>query len=62
MRKIYSLSFFCWWLFLAGFSQEKVMFTAADGLEVTADCYEPVPGNPMVVLCHQAGWSRGEYK
>ena len=47
---------------MALFAQEKVTFTASDGFEVTADCYESMPGRPMVVLCHQAGWSRGEYQ
>jgi len=40
-------------------------FGAADGLQVTADLYllegfEPT--TPLIVLCHQAGYSRGEYR
>ncbi len=40
-------------------------FGSADGLQVTADLYLTVdagPKTPMIVLCHQAGWSRGEYR
>lgn len=36
---------------------------SADGLLVTVDAYTPVSGDaPSIVLCHQAGWSRGEYQ
>jgi alpha-beta hydrolase superfamily lysophospholipase len=44
------------------FSQKPVSFHAEDGLEITADLYEIDPTCPMVILCHQAGWSRGEYR
>ena len=40
-------------------------FGSADGLQVTADLYfikESNAETPMIVLCHQAGWSRGEYR
>ena len=44
-------------------AQEKLSFTAADGLEVTADKYfTNAETAPLIVLFHQAGWSRGEYK
>lgn len=41
-----------------------VAFPSADGLEITADVYRPheQPSAPWIVLCHQAGWSRGEYR
>ena len=40
-----------------------VEFASADGLEVTMDIYAPHTGSvPSIVLCHQAGWSRGEYQ
>lgn len=42
-------------------AQEKVTFTADDGLKITADLYETNPDNPYVLLFHQAGSSRGEY-
>jgi len=40
----------------------KVIFTAKDGLEVTADLYTISDSATWILLCHQAGWSRGEYK
>jgi dienelactone hydrolase len=48
--------------FAVPFAQEPVSFLAADGLEVTADLYEIDVTYPLVILCHQAGWSRGEYR
>lgn len=44
-------------------AQKTITFKAKDGLEVTADLYlvEDTKA-PMIVLFHQAGWSRGEYK
>lgn len=39
----------------------KIEFTAADGLPVTADSYEVLPGEKYILLCHQADFSRGEY-
>jgi pimeloyl-ACP methyl ester carboxylesterase len=38
-----------------------VRFFAADGLEVTADLYHVSETSPVMILCHQYGWSRGEY-
>ncbi|MDY6801021.1 MAG: dienelactone hydrolase family protein [Bacteroidota bacterium] len=43
-------------------AQEKVTFIAEDGLPVTADLYRVNPKKPYVILLHQAGYSRGEYK
>ncbi len=39
-------------------------FRAEDGLEITADLYlvNRDKKTPLIVLCHQAGWSRGEYR
>ena len=42
--------------------QEKVTFEANDGLTVTADVYGTNPELRYVLLFHQAGYSRGEYK
>ena len=50
---------FCYNLLSA---QEKVSFVAEDGLPVTADLYQINPSKPYVILLHQAGYSRGEYK
>lgn len=42
---------------------ETIQFPAEDGLLVTADLYLWHEDDaPFVVLFHQAGWSRGEYK
>ena len=51
-------------LLFSGFlrSQEKITFLAEDGLLVTADLYEINKKNPYILLFHQAGFSRGEYK
>lgn len=40
----------------------KIEFPSLDGLTITADSYEILPGERYVLLCHQAGFSRGEYK
>ena len=37
-------------------------FKSLDSLEITADIYHIGKDKPVMVLCHQAGWSRGEYK
>jgi len=40
-----------------------ITFAAADGVTVTADVYAPHPATaPLIVLFHQAGYSRGEYR
>jgi pimeloyl-ACP methyl ester carboxylesterase len=46
----------------SGFTAHE--FESVDGLKVTADSYANVKGEnvPFIVLCHQAGWSRGEYR
>ena len=43
---------------------KPVSFKSMDGLEVTADLYmkHSERKTPFIVLCHQAGWSRGEYR
>lgn len=51
-------------LLLSGFARsgELVKFPAADGLPVTAEISKIAdPEAPFLILCHQAGWSRGEY-
>lgn len=42
-------------------SQETVTFPSKDGLTITADEYIDDPELPYMILCHQAGFSRGEY-
>ena len=43
---------------------QKFAFPSKDGLEVTAELYLASDDKqaPFIVLCHQAGWSRGEYR
>ena len=42
---------------------QTVHFDSADGLKITADLYlSHDKSKPFVVLCHQASWSRGEYR
>jgi len=44
-------------------AQEKITFNSVDGLEITGDLYFANPDEaPFIILFHQAGWSRGEYK
>ena len=48
---------------LGGDRFDTIELQAADGLTVTADLYQPHPIEaPLLVLCHQANWSRGEYR
>jgi len=43
---------------------KAIEFESEDGLKITADVYIKYKkkGKPFIVLCHQAGWSRGEYR
>ncbi|MDX9696789.1 MAG: dienelactone hydrolase family protein [Bacteroidales bacterium] len=61
MRYCITILFVC---LFSGFisSQEKITFVAEDGLLVTADLYKIDAKKPYVLLFHQAGFSRGEYK
>lgn len=40
----------------------KVIFPSVDGLEITADHYYSKKSNPYIILFHQEGASRGEFK
>ncbi|MFT5724754.1 MAG: hypothetical protein ACI9JN_001876 [Bacteroidia bacterium] len=40
---------------------KTLTFASEDGLEMTADQYHIKKDKPIIILCHQAGWSRGEY-
>ena len=45
-----------------GHAKETIQFKTTDGIEMTADLYLTASlENPFIILCHQAGWSRGEY-
>lgn len=43
---------------------KSIEFDSSDGLKITADLYLKYDDKtkPFIVLCHQAGWSRGEYR
>ena len=42
---------------------KPITFDSANDLKVTADLYMAHDNTaPFIVLCHQAGWSRGEYR
>ena len=45
-------------------SHSTIRFDASDGVSITADLYlaHADLNKPLIVLCHQAGWSRGEYR
>ncbi len=43
-------------------AQETLTFPSKDGLSVTADYYQKQGASTFILLFHQAGWSRGEYK
>ncbi|MBN1988169.1 MAG: dienelactone hydrolase family protein [Bacteroidales bacterium] len=61
MNKLYlSITLFC--AVITASAQQKITFTATDGLEVTADAYISSTSNPYIILMHQAGYSRGEYR
>ena len=55
--------FFISFLFTYSFAQpEKVYFASKDGIRITADYYRIHADTvPLIILFHQAGWSRGEY-
>lgn len=40
----------------------KTIIYSKDSLPITADIYEVNDKKPIILLCHQAGFSRGEYK
>jgi dienelactone hydrolase len=42
-------------------AQETITFPSKDGLTITADDYIADDTMPYMILCHQAGFSRGEY-
>lgn len=44
------------------FSQSTINFKSVDDVQISADFYEGKPEAPFLLLFHQAGYSRGEYK
>jgi pimeloyl-ACP methyl ester carboxylesterase len=47
---------------VAAVKTETITFPSLDGLPITADVYKVVNTPITMLLCHQAGYSRGEYK
>jgi len=43
-------------------AHKTIDFPSKDGLLITADYYEDKGSETFILLFHQAGWSRGEYK
>ena len=43
-------------------AQDKVSFQTSDSLEVVAHLYEIDPSYPYIILYHQSGYSKGEFK
>lgn len=60
MKTIYTLilSLTC----LVTYAQKTIEYPSKDGLKITADLYETSDSDTFILLFHQAGWSRGEYK
>lgn len=48
------------WCLSAG-AQQKITYSARDGVQITADLYSSKKGDPYVLFFHQAESSRGEY-
>ena len=42
-------------------AQQKIIFPSADGITISGDLYEIDSSAPVILLCHQARYSRGEY-
>lgn len=48
---------------ISGFQGETIRFASSDGVQITADLYMTDDRRaPMILLFHQAGYSRGEYR
>ena len=43
-------------------AMETITFPSKDGITITGDLYISNDSLPYMLLCHQAGYSRGEYK
>ena len=60
MKKITTIFFL--FSFFSVFAQQKITFPSLDGLPITADVYYKEANSPLIILCHQARFSRAEYK
>ncbi len=62
MKKLIT-PFILFFLILSMNAQKTVHFKASDGIKITADLYMTTNTNaPFIILYHQAGYSRGEYR
>lgn len=50
------------WFSVGAYSQIKITFQSTDSIEVTADYYRVGLSKPFVVMFHDTGGSRGEYR
>lgn len=62
MKKISVLTFMLFLFISALRSQSSITFLSKDGVIITADLYFVSDTLPYMILCHQADYSRGEYK
>lgn len=62
MKKLVFTLFILFFIIKTNYSQQTVTFSADDGVIVTADHYVTSTKNPYLILLHQAGYSRGEYR
>lgn len=62
MRFYYSCIFLFLIIKVCNAQSEKIYFASKDGVRITADYYKVHADSvPLILLFHQAGWSRGEY-
>lgn len=62
MKKLFT-PFILFFFILSLNAQKTVHFNASDGIKITADLYMTSNTNaPFIILYHQAGYSRGEYR
>ena len=62
MRFFYSCIFLFLIIKVSNAQSEKIYFSSKDGVRITADYYKVHADTvPLILLFHQAGWSRGEY-
>ena len=59
---ILTLFSFLLWINTTDVNNDTITFPSKDGVMITADVYAPHDKSaPMILLFHQANWSRGEY-
>lgn len=61
MTRIFTFIASCLFPFFLA-AQETITFYTSDSLPITANYYEKDDSKPYMILLHQAGYSKGEYK